>query len=295
MTELSDESRALLDLEAGLDEPTGDELDARRLAVFAALGVPAPTIPGPSAPNAGETASVPNPEPTPTTSAGAPTGMSVGLKLALGLVTAAVLGTLGVLVVGDPAPDDLGGPATSVGDVPLMPPPEAGPMDAGEGANDVVEPPTAPADPSPLEPAAPAVDVPVVPAPRPRPRDAEGSNAPAEATSTGTSEPAPPAVADPTPTEPAPGDPLSEESMLVAAGSAQLRAGHATEALSLFERALARHPSGALRVEALAGRALALCRAGRMEAGQREAERFLASYPRSPSAPRIRSACRVEP
>lgn len=83
--------------------------------------------------------------------------------------------------------------------------------------------------------------------------------------------------------------------MLVAAGEAQLRAGHAAEALTLFDRALARHPRGALRVEALAGRALALCRAGRMDAGQLEAERFLTSYPRSPSAPRIRAACQVEP
>ena len=90
-------------------------------------------------------------------------------------------------------------------------------------------------------------------------------------------------------------DPLSEESMLVAAGEAQLRAGHAANALTLFERALARHPRGTLRVEALAGRALALCRAGRTEAGQREAARFLTAYPRSPSAPRIREACGVAP
>jgi hypothetical protein len=102
----------------------------------------------------------------------------------------------------------------------------------------------------------------------------------------------------PTPRTPSPRPPddaLATESMLVAAAEAQLRAGHASEALSLFDRYLREHPGGALRHESLAGRIAALCRLGRFDAGRTELERFATRFPRSPSLPRLRTACNVEP
>lgn len=106
--------------------------------------------------------------------------------------------------------------------------------------------------------------------------------------------PAPtPRVAAPRPAEP--NDALATESMLVAAAEAQLRAGHASEALSLFDRYLREHPSGALRHESLAGRIAALCRLGRTDQARAELDRFATRFPRSPSLPRLRAACHVEP
>lgn len=90
-------------------------------------------------------------------------------------------------------------------------------------------------------------------------------------------------------------DALATESMLVAAAEAQLRAGHASEALSLFDRYLSEHPRGALRHESLAGRIASLCRLGRLDAGRAELARFAERFPRSPSLPRLESACGVEP
>lgn len=90
-------------------------------------------------------------------------------------------------------------------------------------------------------------------------------------------------------------DALATESMLVAAAEAQLRAGHASEALSLFDRYLAEHPRGALRHESMAGRIASLCRLGRLDAGRAELARFSERFPRSPSLPRLGTACGVEP
>lgn len=100
-----------------------------------------------------------------------------------------------------------------------------------------------------------------------------------------------------TPVRPVPAarDALATESMLVAAAEAQLRAGHASEALSLFDRYLTEHPRGALRHESLAGRIASLCRLGRLDAGRAELARFSERFPRSPSLPRLGTACGVEP
>ncbi len=50
MSDLSPESRALLGREGPLDEPSGADLDARREAIFRALGVPPPAaLPMPTA------------------------------------------------------------------------------------------------------------------------------------------------------------------------------------------------------------------------------------------------------
>ncbi|MCB9629525.1 MAG: hypothetical protein H6725_19325 [Sandaracinaceae bacterium] len=336
MSDLSDESRALLALEAELDEPTAAELDVRRLAVFQALGVPAPpSAPGPGldapqpsgadAPLGTDAPAAPAAPGTPAAPAGtapgtpaapgapaapaAPTapaspaalgaGTPVGTKVLLALVaTGALVAAVTLLAPrpGQPEPTD-----TAQGS-------ETTPaLEAPADAPDAVDPTAATDASAGHEPASPDGADPTPPgsAPGPAALRREGAARPSEDTQDTMvpsvpplTTPEPAVVVAPTapPEDPAAAaDPMSEESMLVAAGEAQLRAGHAAEALTLFDRALARHPRGALRVEALAGRALALCRAGRMDAGQLEAERFLTSYPRSPSAPRIRAACQVEP
>ncbi len=293
MSDLSPESRALLGREGPLDEPSGADLDARREAIFRALGVPPPAaLPTPHT----HTRTTPEPASHATPASPASTGGTAwpaGAKVALVVAAALVLGAGALLLSPDAQPDlrpdahesaplEVGVDAgVAEGDAPLEDP--EGDPSAVDDALEPVE--TAPANPAARHDVrhAPQVaeDPPAV-MPEPDPVTAAPLALPTP--------PQPAVAAD----ELAP-DPLSEESMLVAAGEAQLRAGHAANALTLFERALARHPRGTLRVEALAGRALALCRAGRTEAGQREAARFLAAYPRSPSAPRIREACGVAP
>lgn len=144
------------------------------------------------------------------------------------------------------------------------------------------------AGPATVQPAAPSVAAPSIqpeavtePTPLPPP-----VVAPVPVT------PRPERIAAPRPETPS--DALARESMLVAAAEAQLRAGHPSEALSLFDRYLREHPSGALRHESLAGRIASLCRLGRTEAGRAELARFAERFPRSPSLPRLRSACNVE-
>lgn len=259
MTELGPESRRLIDEERLLDEPTPDELESRRRAVFASLGLPLPTVPEatvpPELPIANEAASA----------AGTGAGAGTKLAIALGIATISTIGYLALR-----PPDHADSPTTPVASSPSV-------------DSVIVAPPAVPESPS-LPPSEP----PVV-APQPVRREVRAIE---------------PERVDPsvvaienheTPPEPLGSDSLSEESMLVAAAEAQLRAGHGSEALSLFDRALARHPTGSLRAEAISGRVASLCRLGRTEEGRRELERFLASYPRSPSAPRLRTACGVEP
>jgi len=277
MSDLERESHDLLDLERAEGEPTALELETRRVAVFASLGIPLPTPDAstPAVPSA-ESASAP----TVAASGAGPgtaSGISIGAKLSIvGLV--AITGAAGYFA-SRPAPS------------PDRPRIEARPSVAIDEAprsasvTSMAPEATQPSAPQPeTRPASPRAEQRSA-QPIPRERVAE-SVVPIE-----NHEPPP----DEPPVAASPADTLSEESMLVAAAEAQLRAGHAAEALSLFDRALARHATGSLRVESLAGRIISLCRLGRTPEGRQELERFLASYPRSPSAPRLRAACGVEP
>jgi hypothetical protein len=70
-----------------------------------------------------------------------------------------------------------------------------------------------------------------------------------------------------------------------------LREGRPGDALRLLaeqEHAFAR---GALHEERAAARVLALCAAGRIAEARSARERFLASYPQSPAAERVRASC----
>ncbi|MBK6812288.1 MAG: hypothetical protein IPI43_12655 [Sandaracinaceae bacterium] len=300
MSDLSPESRALLGREGPLDEASGADLDARREAIFRALGVPPPAaLPTPTT----DTPTAPDPASSAAPASPASMGGSAwptGAKVALAIAAALVLGAGALLL----SPNAEQGPSDSAEGTPLAAGADAGgvTLSSGDSPEALVA-----GDAPTVEPAPEPADAPPALRPERAPARGDVEEAPRAAVTTTPAVVVDPArvTAPPPPLAPplesadaadelAP-DPLSEESMLVAAGEAQLRAGHAANALTLFERALARHPRGTLRVEALAGRALALCRAGRTEAGQREAARFLTAYPRSPSAPRIREACGVAP
>lgn len=297
MSDLSPESRALLGLEGPLDEPSPADLDVRREAIFRALGVPPPAaLPTPAdvaTPPEPVTPELSSPGPTVSTPVTGPAAWPVGMKLAFAFAAVGVL-VAGAMLLAPRAEDShlADDPSVALGEGPDT---GAGGL-GGDDALEAPPPPEAIDDETALEPGAPPRDIsPGLPVREP----GSGHDGDRQPTPNEVTPELPVQIEAPTPPEPtsatdelAP-DPLSEESMLVAAGEAQLRAGQAANALTLFDRALARHPRGTLRVEALAGRALALCRSGRTDAGQREAERFLASYPRSPSAPRIREACGV--
>ena len=90
-----------------------------------------------------------------------------------------------------------------------------------------------------------------------------------------------------------PANRLAEETALLAAANAQLRAGDARRALTLLRDYDRRYPSGVLREEVLATRVIARCQIGPgpNTASRRAADVFLTRYPASPLAPRVRSSC----
>lgn len=70
-----------------------------------------------------------------------------------------------------------------------------------------------------------------------------------------------------------------------------LREGKANEALDVLDRDAAPADSSALDQERAAVRIFALCRLGQTDEAHRLAGEFLAKWPSSPHAPRIRTAC----
>jgi hypothetical protein len=120
---------------------------------------------------------------------------------------------------------------------------------------------------------------------------------PAKQPSTGPSLAPPPAAAMP-PARTASAHPptvvsatLGEEMRLLEQTQVALRSGKPDRALELVREYDRRFGAGALREEAQAARVLALCRAGRVEAGRQAAARFSAEFPGSPLLPRVRRSC----
>ena len=132
-----------------------------------------------------------------------------------------------------------------------------------------------------VAPAAPAVspedvkleEAPVVKSPRVLPRAAR-------------EEKAEPAKVEPTAAD------LEAEMKLIRGADSALRAGRASEALSLLAQHQAEHPHASLAHEREGLRAIANCQIGAAGASA-TAERFLEHSPHSPLAPRLRSACRI--
>ncbi|WP_434426222.1 hypothetical protein [Nannocystis pusilla] len=88
------------------------------------------------------------------------------------------------------------------------------------------------------------------------------------------------------------GDALAEELAIVRAVNDSLAGGGAEQALVRLDDYHRRFPAGALREEASALRAVALCAAGRAD-GASAAEAFLRAHPGSLSAERVRRSCGV--
>jgi hypothetical protein len=93
------------------------------------------------------------------------------------------------------------------------------------------------------------------------------------------------------PAAPTPAD-LEAEMKLIRGADAALRAGRASEALSLLAQHQAEHPRASLAHEREGLRAIAQCQVG-AAGSTATAERFIARSPRSPLAARLRSACKI--
>lgn len=89
-------------------------------------------------------------------------------------------------------------------------------------------------------------------------------------------------------------DRLEQEAALLARAQAELRAGRAASALEALDDHDAAFKGGVLREERLAQRVLVLCALGRSEEARAEAQRFLALFPRAPTAERVRTSCAGE-
>jgi hypothetical protein len=84
---------------------------------------------------------------------------------------------------------------------------------------------------------------------------------------------------------------LEAELALLRDAKKALNDGDANRCLALLDDHQKRFPSGVLGEESAATRVLALCSAGRTTEATVAAKDFLGRYPKSPSAPRVRSSC----
>lgn len=93
------------------------------------------------------------------------------------------------------------------------------------------------------------------------------------------------------PPEPTPAD-LEAEIKLIRGADAALRAGRSSEALALLAQHKTEHPRASLAHEREGLRAIAQCQLG-AGGSVAVAQRFVERAPRSPLAPRLRSACKL--
>ncbi len=100
-----------------------------------------------------------------------------------------------------------------------------------------------------------------------------------------------PEKAEPIKAEPTPAD-LEAEMKLIRGADAALRAGRSSEALALLAQHQADHPHASLAHEREGLRAIAQCQVG-APGSTAAAQRFIDRAPRSPLAPRLRSACKI--
>jgi hypothetical protein len=84
---------------------------------------------------------------------------------------------------------------------------------------------------------------------------------------------------------------IDEEVRLLNDAQAALRAGDPKRALTHTDEHMRRFPSGKLASARAVTRMMALCQAGRQDQARLEADRFLALYPGSPFADRVRGIC----
>lgn len=90
---------------------------------------------------------------------------------------------------------------------------------------------------------------------------------------------------------PQPESSLAAETRLLDRARQAVAAGRPTDALAILREAASRFPDGVLVQERAALRVVAMCDAGRYEAGREAAAAFMRSHPRSALRPRVESAC----
>lgn len=143
--------------------------------------------------------------------------------------------------------------------------------------------------PEAVAPAAPISEAPPALSVEDLPLETEDAPKRAQRAATRAPEPTPePAVASAKPEQD-----LQAEMQLIRAADAALRGGRTSEALALLGQHAERHPRGLLSQEREGLSLLARCQSGGRAAAQAAAERYLARAPRSPLAPRLRSACGI--
>jgi len=84
---------------------------------------------------------------------------------------------------------------------------------------------------------------------------------------------------------------IDEEVRLLNAAQASLRAGDPGQALRLLDEHASRFPASKLADARAVARMTALCKQGQATSAREEADRFLARYPNSPFAERVRKVC----
>lgn len=283
MSELGPDAKSLLDAASGGDEPSvADRARVRaalgaRLAITAAAAGVALTAVSSAAASASSAGTAVG-----TTAAGAgvgvagasgaagasvagaatiaaPLGIGMKLLLAFGAATAVGVGAVSYVESTPPAPTVIAAPPSVV----------------------------APRDPSRVAPIAPPSALPVAPASAAPAASTASASASVSALASNAppSAPAAPAVST------ASTDAIDRELGLIREAQLALQSGNGARALVLLDEHARRFPAGSLGEEREAARVFALCSLGRTSEARAAADRFLAAFPRSPQAARVRSSC----
>jgi hypothetical protein len=89
------------------------------------------------------------------------------------------------------------------------------------------------------------------------------------------------------------GSTLEDELKLITIAQKALKAGQPDEAQRALDEHQRRFPAGALAIERVGIRTVALCQSGRLDEGRRAARNYLRKVPNSVLSKRIRVACRM--
>ncbi len=286
MSELGPDAKSLLDAASGGDEPSvADRARVRaalgaRLAITAAAAGVALTAVSSAAASASSAGTAVG-----TTAAGAgvgvagasgaagasvagaatiaaPLGIGMKLLLAFGAATAVGVGAVSYVESTPPAPTVIAAPPSVV----------------------------APRDPSRVAPIAPPSALPVAPASA-APAASTASTASASASVSALASNAPPSAPAAPAVSTASTDAIDRELGLIREAQLALQSGNGARALVLLDEHARRFPAGSLGEEREAARVFALCSLGRTSEARAAADRFLAAFPRSPQAARVRSSC----
>jgi hypothetical protein len=305
MSELPREVQALLAQAREADQPSSEDRERVRAGLMASIAALPATGAGVAAASASETATSGAQSATQTSSA--PGAMPGGWAAKwVTLATVAVLGGTALMLSPWPATQREQTAATEASAAASAP--RAQPRPAQQATDAVAAPRATPELPAAVEhePQPSAQPQPARVAVRAKPRPPAAESTPAAAATAPQSAPTTAATPAAATAAASTGSTASQpQASQIAPGSASARAElrviqRATLALKRGElhaaqSALREHerlfPHGVLVEERVALRALATCRDGRGVEGRADAARFLARYPDSPLAERVRSAC----